>query len=308
MAEPTANAADPGSLRIWNENKATDPRFCKSASNGRFDFTDIHPTYQIYRATKHFGPMGLGFGLDGRVGYDRLCEEGSPLWLATFLGKFWYIDPATGIKGEIPITASDVLLKDGRLNEEAGKMCMTSALKKGLSYLGYSADVYGGQWDEAALAAAHQETPPAVRKTPPPTRDASHVSKGFPKGLRDPKPLEWKVKFGQFEGKTWRDVCESENGKDYLEFLTEQNANKPDSDPYKKKNLRLYTELLQWMAHRPNAAPVVQDTNDDPSMAAAVSAVQGAWGDGSGDSSESIAPEEIHRPYEPDPNVDDTPF
>ena len=292
---PTVDPAEMSTISnlwLWNTNCTTDKSHCSPVKLGGRQFTDIDPYYQFRRATELFGPMGIGWGLEGRLGTDRYEDNGQSQYMTMYLGNFWYIHPATNKRGEFPITASTPAYRNGRANEYAGMSCLTSALKKGLSYLGFSADVHMGEVPVEAL----EEAPRAIY-VPQAQADPNHISKALPNGMKAPNNLDWVVKFGKYKDThTWRQVLESEGGPDYVQYLLGQAQSKPDSDKYKARNVRDYQGLLAWWNQQAGAAPVVP--NPEPTMRDAIEAAMDA-GFAPADPSANVSPAEIHASYEP---------
>lgn len=90
-------------------------------------------------ATEIFGPMGTGWGVDNEKFKEVMV--GTNLWII-YTAKLWYKDPLTEKIGEISL-ASDIQFKS-----DAIKSVSTDALTKGLSQLGFNADVFLGDWDD----------------------------------------------------------------------------------------------------------------------------------------------------------------
>lgn len=146
--------------RIWDAVSTTDPRHTKKVEFGR-KFTSIDAHWQIMRATEQFGPVGEGWGYTVEHSVERLTE-GLVLAVAD-VTIWWRPEPPTGGWGQMaenlkirsygPIRATAGLLepdKSGkpRLDDDAPKKCLTDALTKGLSHLGFSADVFLGLYDD----------------------------------------------------------------------------------------------------------------------------------------------------------------
>ena len=133
-------------LRIWTAVSKTNPNNTKKVEFGR-KFTSIDAHSQIQSATAQFGPVGIGWGYDvahsvlpikkGEVEY-LLCFADVTLWHTDRVNKYgpW--------RGAAELTAA----KDQRLDDDAPKKAMTDALTKGLSHLGFNADVFMGLFDD----------------------------------------------------------------------------------------------------------------------------------------------------------------
>lgn len=170
---------DSDNLKLWRNVMRTNPRYTKDLSGTGFEGTSINGEYMIMRATEMFGPIGIGWGFD--VIEDKMLP-GAPMSEAIyegnkFVGKklirdaagnmitslhhslkisFWYIKE--GVKGSITsFGATDYMYmtaKSGiKVDGEAQKKSLTDAIKKSLSLLGFSADVWLGLYDDAAYKA-----------------------------------------------------------------------------------------------------------------------------------------------------------
>lgn len=161
-------------LKIWDSVKATDPNHTKAFSqNG--GGTSINGTYMEMRATELFGPKGIGWGVrvmeerfdkgapvmqkvkdaagqevqvvvpDGSGGY--LCEINHTVRITLWFNH-------DGKNGEIEAYGCTPYLyksKYGMTSDgEAPKKSLTDAMKKALSGLGFSADIFLGLYDIAA--------------------------------------------------------------------------------------------------------------------------------------------------------------
>lgn len=148
-------------LKIWEQVEKTDTRYTKDAKVGGQNITSLNGTAMIMKATEVFGPAGIGFGwrvLEERFdpGVEIFIGEGekrSSLGLTsnhTVRIAFWFM--LDGQRGEIEsygctnyiYKASYGMLTDG----EAPKKSLTDAIKKALSALGFSADVFLGMFDD----------------------------------------------------------------------------------------------------------------------------------------------------------------
>lgn len=168
--------ADKGdNLKIWRTVMRTDPRYTKDLAGAGFEGTSINAEYMVMRATEIFGPVGTGWGYE--VIEDRMLP-GAPMsesiWennkfirnvvlrdadgsLITEQNhslkiKFWYRTDA-GTRGEVEAYGATKYLyktKTGIMCDgEAQKKSLTDAIKKALSLLGFSADVWLGLYDQA---------------------------------------------------------------------------------------------------------------------------------------------------------------
>lgn len=159
-------------MRIWNRVCETDPKHTKEVSLGR-RFTSIDAQYLVKKATEAFGPVGMGWGWMNTVtihdGEFVLCEV--TIWhknQSHFFGPFASIQP--------------IKLKGGRIDSDAPKKATTDALTKGLSHLGFGADVFLGQYDDnkyvAEMRQKYAEGPEVPMEDMKPERHEQQEVKG----------------------------------------------------------------------------------------------------------------------------------
>jgi len=141
-----------GNLALWDKVKKTDPNYTKQGKKGAFTFTSIAPIYQFKNATEAFGIQGIGWGVV--VGSEVFAEKeyGTTTILSYDATMFFTVD---GVRGEIPIHASEKAYyqtqgSNGymKVDDEARKKVVTNAKTKGLSELGFNADVFMGEFDD----------------------------------------------------------------------------------------------------------------------------------------------------------------
>ncbi|WP_324028622.1 exodeoxyribonuclease VIII [Pantoea sp. JZ2] len=162
-------------MKIWRSVMRTDPRFTKDLAGAGFEGTSINAEYMIMRATEIFGPIGTGWGFE--VLEDRMLP-GAPMSEAIYEDKkfignrllrdgdgtliteqnhsikiaFWYLrDDGVAERFEA-YGATKYLYKTKHgitCDGEAQKKSLTDAIKKALSLLGFSADVWLGLYDQA---------------------------------------------------------------------------------------------------------------------------------------------------------------
>ena len=142
-------------LKLWDAVKKTDPAFTKPASKGAHNFTSVAPMYQNKKATEQFGVQGIGWGVV--VGSEVFTEKeyGTTTILSYDATMFFILDSQ---RGEIPIHASEKSCyktngyqgKEGymKIDDEVRKKVVTNAKTKGLSELGFSADIFMGMYDD----------------------------------------------------------------------------------------------------------------------------------------------------------------
>ena len=142
-----AGSTAPDNMSLWNSVCVTDPQHTKRV-NQRGGFTAIGAQSQIMEATKVFGPFGQGFGVSNEE-FTSFDLEG----LCLYKARLWYKLPslrADNIEtiSEFPIHSSIKYSVNGRVDDDFAKKVATDALTKGLSKLGFNADVFLGKFDD----------------------------------------------------------------------------------------------------------------------------------------------------------------
>lgn len=138
-------------LDLWEKVQKTDPQYTKKGKKGAYQFTSISPIYQFKKATEVFGIQGIGWGIV--VGSEVFTEKeyGSTVILSYDATLFFNVD---GERGEIPIHASEKASYQTqgdngylKVDDEVRKKVVTNAKTKGLSELGFNADIFMGEFE-----------------------------------------------------------------------------------------------------------------------------------------------------------------
>jgi len=153
-------------LALWESVCTTDPDHTKDFKGaGGFSGTAINSTYQVRKATQAFGPLGIGWGysiLSER--FDRGCllvgkgedgkafvHDGIASVIHTIHLRLWYT--LDGKKGEVEHFGHTPFVYQNKFGaqteSEHSKKSLTDALGKCLSMLGFSADIFLGEYDDA---------------------------------------------------------------------------------------------------------------------------------------------------------------
>jgi hypothetical protein len=150
-------------LALWRQNETTDPAHTKPVRIGK-DMTAIDTYYQIKRATETFGPIGVGWGwnLEEAV-VEGTGKTGAGVAVAKCKVTVWYVPPDRALSpdGDIekrcylgPVIACNKLIDDkGYVDDEAFKKATSDGITKSLSYLGFSADIFMGLYDDTKYVA-----------------------------------------------------------------------------------------------------------------------------------------------------------
>jgi len=156
-------------MALWNSVHITDPRFTKKITGKSYQGTAIDPQWQIMKATEIFGPFGQGWGTDDEnYRFERINAD---VLMVFYTGGLWYRWGAS-VDGYIPITSGlkvTYKTKAGHMliDEDATKKVLTNAISKGLSRLGFSADIFLGQFeDEKYVAVAKALSQESERMDP----------------------------------------------------------------------------------------------------------------------------------------------
>lgn len=183
----------PDNLRIWSIADVTDPTHTREAKPFGKVITAIDSYYQIKRATAAFGPLGQGWGYDASL---KIIDQCTPP-LAMVELALWYVDPQTATEASCPpVFASNRLTdKDGKPDEECFKKATTDAVTKALSYLGFSADIFMGLYDDAKYMsevkqrfAAERAGDAAKASLPPVIEEAIKLAKQMASGTTGSLP------------------------------------------------------------------------------------------------------------------------
>ena len=157
-------------MLVWDSVSKTDTRYTKDAKVGGQQITSLNGTAMIMKATEVFGPAGFGFGWD--VVEERF-DKGAEIFVGegekrASLGfelnhtvKILFWAKIDGVRGEFHQYGCTPYLyksKYGTTTDgEAPKKSLTDAIKKSLSMLGFSADVFLGLFDDREYVQNLQE-------------------------------------------------------------------------------------------------------------------------------------------------------
>lgn len=183
VLEEVLNLGDANNLNIWKRVQRTDPRFTKPLEGMGFVGTSINSNYMFMRATEIFGPVGEGWGyevleekfIDGKPLVEPVLDERNKQVATRFLRdgdgslfceqnhsikiRFWYIIECE-TRGEFEsygATPYRYQTQYGiKVDSEVIKKSLTDAIKKALSMLGFSSDVFMGMHDNPEYLASNK--------------------------------------------------------------------------------------------------------------------------------------------------------
>jgi hypothetical protein len=178
-------------LAIWNKLGKTDPAQTKAFSRaGGFRGTATRPVYLDMKMTETFGPCGTGWGM-GKPDFTLVDAGAEKLVFCTV--ELWY--EQDGRKGCVWGVGGDKVVagrKDGAAftDDEAFKKAYTDAVGNAMKYLGMSADVHMGKFEDSKYVRELQQEF-AEEPTPPktPAREAVRQQ------LTDSQKLEGMIEF-----------------------------------------------------------------------------------------------------------------
>lgn len=187
-------------LGIWKRVMRTDPRYTKPVDAEGFTGTSINGEYMFMRATEIFGPIGSGWGYEI---FEDAMLPGAPMIENVFEGnkfigkkmlrdadgtlvteqnhsigiRFWYVQGderkeviSFGATKYLYMTNAGKMKCDG----EAKKKSLTDSIKKALSMLGFSADIFLG-WFDSAEYKAENATEFAIRNASDKAEDVTRL-------------------------------------------------------------------------------------------------------------------------------------
>ena len=145
-----SGGGDLNNMSLWDSVSKTNIRYTKPTKLNGMQITAIDPQYQKESATRAFGPFGIGWGIEKEsfeysdFGDTRIAHYSAILW-------FKY----EGQRGEIPIHANIKVcyMTNGqnkylKIDDNYAKKLQTDALTKGLSNLGFNADIFMGKFED----------------------------------------------------------------------------------------------------------------------------------------------------------------
>lgn len=159
--------------RHWDALGKTDPKHTKGFSRaGGFKGTALKPIWIIQQLTKHFGPVGVGFGMnEPRFQIVDLSKDTGRVMVYCWV-ECWHTTPTNTFWGVGGDTVQDQF-RDGRMapDDEAFKKAYTDAVNNAFKFVGVGADIHMGQFEDSkyvreveAEFAAAAPPPPAVAK------------------------------------------------------------------------------------------------------------------------------------------------
>jgi len=145
-------------MELWNKVCKTDPKYTKTVTFGR-SFTAIDPMYQVMKATEALGVAGRGWG------FELIDKTFLPTDFIALTVRVWTGERANYID-HIGMCGLYMDKKKTLADGECVKKAMTDGITKGLSFFGFSADVFLGKFDDNKYVEERKQEE-AVKKEPP---------------------------------------------------------------------------------------------------------------------------------------------
>lgn len=134
-------------LKLWKSVEKTPPDMTKDVSFGKRHYTTVDPQWQMRLATALWGPYGLRWGmrnLDWSVIETNESDSQGHFKLSAIILKAEFFYPVDGQEVAFEILNDDRFKAD----DETLKKLVTNTRSKALSWLGFSADVFMGKFDD----------------------------------------------------------------------------------------------------------------------------------------------------------------
>lgn len=169
-------------MALWEAVEKTNPAHAKEYSNGTFKGTAIKPLYSIQKATEQWGEMGNKWGARE---LEHFIEDG--VWFSKI--ELWH---PTGKVEQWGATKFKYQSKDGRVivDDEAAKKAFTDAVTKCLSWLGFSADIHMGRFDDSKYVEELKKEfapAPVIKKA---TEEENKLFDNFKKTIKASETIE----------------------------------------------------------------------------------------------------------------------
>lgn len=136
---------------LWDKHADIDPAMTKPITGKQYKGTSPNPQHVIWCLTDMFGPVGEGFGWTVVAESIDRFEETAIHWCRI---QFWHSDRANIFEsyGQTKMayrTAKGQMIVD----DDAPKKSLTDAIVKAASWLGVSANIFLGRWDDQKYVA-----------------------------------------------------------------------------------------------------------------------------------------------------------
>jgi len=127
-------------MALWDAVCETDPAYTKPGEYGSRKFTALDAYRQIMAATARWGPVGKGWGWTATFHTAQAEDKDGKFTVGWCVMELWHETR----EQHYTTTGGAVVDRKGEWEKKA----LTDAITKGLSYLGYNADVFLGKFDD----------------------------------------------------------------------------------------------------------------------------------------------------------------
>lgn len=134
-------------LKLWSSVEKTDPKNTKNyKGKGGFNGTAICAQSQRHKATELWGPYGGSWGVREETYEIMKLSEKPEDSILVYKSTFYSPEGEFPIVSEIPMW--NITKNYTSANNDIHKKVSTDALTKGLSLLGFNADIFMGKYDD----------------------------------------------------------------------------------------------------------------------------------------------------------------
>lgn len=136
-------------LKLWKSVEKTPPDMTKEVKFGKRHYTAIDPQWQLRVATALWGPYGMDWGmrnLDYKMVEIHETDAQGHYLASVVIIKAEFFYPVAGKEVSFEILNDDKF----RAGDDTLKKLVTNTRSKALSWLGFSADVFLGKFDDTS--------------------------------------------------------------------------------------------------------------------------------------------------------------
>lgn len=130
-------------IALWKSVEETNPEYMHEVKYP-FKHLTIDAQFQILTATKLWGPYGSKWGVKNET-FAAIPLDTKNVCSVIYSATFFYPDGEFGINSDIFIYVK--AKETYKANNDFAKKVSTDAMTKGLSKLGFSADIFMGKYD-----------------------------------------------------------------------------------------------------------------------------------------------------------------
>ena len=207
--------------KLWDSVCTTDEQYVKQVKR-RGGFTAIDAQYQFHAATEVFGRFGTGWGIENEI--ITPLYNGKVLLYSAIL--FYVFDEK---RGQFPIsTCAKLVDKEEKVDDDVVKKLSTDAITKGLSRLGFNADVFLRRFDDNRYVGRQNDSNTASFSESNTNTQGEWKNSGERQNLDD--SVVW---FGKHKGVAWAEL-----DMGYLQWISKNMDGKPKDIADKELGLR----------------------------------------------------------------------